>query len=65
MTDTNRMMRSYKNPNLEAKRSCKLGKGPWLLRKLVRTKLEAKSSDQVQASLWRAVIIMTLLLNVD
>lgn len=46
------MMRSHKNLNLEATRCCKLGKGFWLLRKLVRTRMEEKSSDRVQASLW-------------
>lgn len=52
MTDANCMMRSHKNLNLEATRCCKLGKGFWLLRKLVRTRMEEKSSDRVQASLW-------------
>lgn len=55
VTDANLVMKSRKNPSLEGKRSYKLGNGPLLLRKLVRTGIEEKSSDLVGHIMRKAV----------
>lgn len=55
VTDVNRVMKSHENPSPESKRSYRLGNGPLHLRKLVRTGIEEKSSDQVSHTIWKAV----------
>ena len=46
--------KSYKIPNLEDKRSCKLGNRPLLRRTLIRTRMEEKTR------LWKAMVIMII-----
>lgn len=57
-------MRSYKNPSLEGKKSCKLGNGLLLLRALVSTRMAEKARQQAKASIWKAMIIKIILLNI-